>query len=96
MTVAKEFPDYPAADLPPIPDGFEDTSWHNDACPSFSNEAVGLIVYVDYLDKAERENEATERFTLMMLGDCDVVIHTDDWAVVLESIRNHKETPGGR
>lgn len=94
--LAKEFPDYPASDLPPLPEGFEDTSWHNDACPSLSNDAAGLVVYVDYVDKAKRENEATERFTLMTLGDFDVVVHTDDWNVVLESIRAHKPVPGGR
>jgi hypothetical protein len=30
-----EFPHFPAADMPAIPEGFADTSWHNIASPSF-------------------------------------------------------------
>lgn len=30
-----EFPDFPPADMPPIPSDWRDSSWHNDTCPSF-------------------------------------------------------------
>ena len=36
-----EFPDYPLADLPALPEGFADLSWHNDTCPSYLDEAFG-------------------------------------------------------
>ena len=28
--------------------GFEDSSWHNDAMPSFTNEETGYVLWVDY------------------------------------------------
>ena len=34
IKLSKEFPDFPVADYPTLPEGFADSSWHNDACPS--------------------------------------------------------------
>lgn len=51
----KEFPDFPEADMPALPEGFEDMSWHNDACPSFQHEAKGLCLWIDYADPAMSE-----------------------------------------
>ena len=59
MTYATEFPDFPASDLPPIPVGFEDTSSHNNVCPSFTwntgDDKTSLLLWVDYSDNALRE-----------------------------------------
>ena len=35
-----EFPDFPVEDMPTLPEGWVDASWHNDACPSFVNEKL--------------------------------------------------------
>lgn len=77
-----EFPDYPAADLPPMPEGFSDSSWHNDTCPSITNGS--LIVFIDYLDPAERELPCL-RFSVQKIeGDCSPVEvkATDSWAEI--------------
>jgi hypothetical protein len=83
----QEFPDFPAADMPAIPAGFVDTSWHNDVCPSFTSDSAGLIIWIDYLDPANREFGAKyHRFDIMQ-QDCGVErggesLMTDDWAEV--------------
>lgn len=88
MTFATEFPDYPAADLPPIPAHWVDSSWRNEQCPHW---AIGdsLLVFVDYPEAAEREFPESPRFTVHRLvngmfpeGD-SVVFSGDDWADVL-------------
>lgn len=41
-----------------VPEQFEDISWKNDACPSFSLKPVGdvvIILWVDYEDPESRE-----------------------------------------
>jgi hypothetical protein len=56
MTYEIEFPDFPEP-LPHI-EGFIDTSWHNDACPSLGKEITPnnwLTVFVDYLNPDLRE-----------------------------------------
>lgn len=50
----REFPDYDVATLPPVPVAWEDTSWHNDAAPSFE-PFTGCRVWVDYADAQRRE-----------------------------------------
>lgn len=87
-----EFPDFDPASMPTIPDAFEDTSWHNDSCPSFRSEALGLELFVDYLDPALREfPEMEERFTLHHWddGQGDLIVGASDWAKVEEAIRPH-------
>lgn len=92
MSIEKEFPDFPVADLPAIPAGFVDSSWHNDSCPSFTDEARRLMVYVDYADKEKREEPSAPRFSLRRLDaegcvtDEPSVIDTDDWNAVLLAI----------
>lgn len=49
QTFRTEFPDFPAdssAIATLMARGFVDTSWHNNACPSF--EAMGLRVWIDF------------------------------------------------
>jgi len=66
-TWREEFPDYPASDMPKMPEGFVDTSWHNDTCPCFSHEMARLIVWVDYRDPKDRELSEAPRFTLCLI-----------------------------
>ena len=54
--VLKEFPRFPEP-LPEI-EGFEDTSWHNDACPSIGmelGEDNWLTLFVNYPNPKQRE-----------------------------------------
>lgn len=86
-----EFPDFEPSDIPAIPEGFEDVSWRNDSCPSFMNEAAGLIIFVEREDAAEREIEETARFNLAVWdqGADAHIAGGEDFDVVLEAIANH-------
>lgn len=84
-----EFPDFPETDLPALPVGFEDTSWHNDACPSFTSDGRGLTIFINYTDPAKRE-VGWPRFSLQnqeagveTTGGFD----TDSWDEALAYIR---------
>jgi hypothetical protein len=59
-----QFPDFPGADMPPVPAGFTDTSWANEPCPSFTHERAGLALFTDWVDPSEREWPESDRFTL--------------------------------
>jgi hypothetical protein len=87
MSYLTEFPDFDAATMPAIPEGWTDTSWHNDTCPSF-NTGKGHIVFIDFADIALREiQEEYPRFTVRADPDHansdDELLSTDDWAAVL-------------
>lgn len=89
MTYQTEFKDFDPATMPAIPAGFDDVSWHNDTCPSFMNEASGLIIFVDYANPAEREFPETPRFTLGTWDDGNTgndIVSTDDWQEVIAHI----------
>ena len=47
ITFQTEFPDFPTADMPKLPEGLEDTPWHNNSAPSFENRDETLLVPVD-------------------------------------------------
>jgi len=69
------FPDFDYA-LPTL-EGFIDTSWKNDVCPSLTREADDanqtLILWCDYANEAKRDYEGGKRFTLVKgaYGDAD-------------------------
>jgi len=89
-TWAHEFPDFDAADLPDLPDGFVDESWHNDACPSFVRGSV--TVFTDHADPARRLSQALGyRFSVWWRQD--VELDTDDWAEVEAKIRDLDARP---
>ena len=66
-----EFPDYDA-ELPVL-QGFEDSSWHNDVCPSLLNDAKGLVVFCDYAD-AERRECGGYQFTLSQFDEAHDIL----------------------
>lgn len=86
----EEFPDFPAADMPAIPAGFEDVSWHNDACPCIAR--ADMCIFIDYVNVDLREhggdyprfNVQPMRDGIEITGDCG--LQTDDWAEVLAYI----------
>jgi hypothetical protein len=85
------FPDYPPADMPALPYLFDDSSWKNDVCPSYSSELFGLRIWIDYVDPAQREIDQGERFLVTPLDDGthDVFVQTDDWNAVLAYVEEH-------
>jgi hypothetical protein len=88
MTYAIEFPDFPAADLPVIPDGFADESWHNDAMPCFASDT--FRIWIDYTDETKREYQGGTRFAVCRLSDADngadAFLQTNEWREVLRAI----------
>src|SRR5690606_19746669 len=59
-----EFPRFGILDVQ-VPEGFCDTSWHNDVCPSFSKELPNgnfLRIFIEYPDPAARETPDAARF----------------------------------
>lgn len=86
MTFRTEFPDFDAATLPVIPEGWTDASWHNDTCPCF-NANNGKIVFIDYADTSLREWPEGPRFTVQadpeVADHNDVLFDSDDWNDVL-------------
>jgi hypothetical protein len=101
VTFQTEFPDFPAADMPAIPAGFEDSSWHNDVCPTIQSSALRLSIFLDYADPAQREFGAdTNRFLVLEL-DADgcytgeqPLVATDDWSEVLSFIAKREQANG--
>jgi hypothetical protein len=90
-----EFPDFDY-DLPKI-EGFEDTSWKNDVCPSLTRRAADesqtLILWCDYADPAQREIGG-KRYTLIKgeYGETDnqvTLCESDDIADILAAIATH-------
>ena len=86
--IAKEFPDFDVSTLPTIPFGWVDTSWHNDACPSFSNG--NLVLFVDYAEPTMREcGPDAPRYSLIRYGvgsEATTVATTDEWQRMLAAI----------
>jgi hypothetical protein len=89
---AIEFRSYPAAEMPTIPYGWTDESWHNDACPCFRSPDGRFRVFIDFPDLDDREFSASDRFNV--LDDCDPDPHgetltysSNSWDDVLAFIR---------
>ena len=90
MTYREEFPDFDPSTMPAIPQNWEDTSWHNDACPSF-NTGKGRVVFVDFSDLSLREFDGGKRFTVQADPEIhdhnETFLETDDWAEVLSFVQ---------
>lgn len=88
----QEFPDFPDLEVA-IPDGFKDTSWHNDTCPSFEAQLEGGLrarIIIDYPDNDKREFAGNLRFNYWVF-DPDTVDRdgvpgagSDNWQGVLD------------
>ncbi len=94
-TFANQFGDYPADAFPALPEGFVDSSWGNDTCPSMWNEAEALHIFCDYPDATMREIAETPRFSMLHdlpTGDpSDPVDHvdiaaSDEWSDILRGL----------
>lgn len=94
--LAREFPDFDLSTLPAIPDDWQDTSWHNDTCPSFE-VLPQWHVYIDYADTALREfPDSPTRFSLQAVradGEFFTLLDTNDWQAVLDRVGLQKRIP---
>jgi hypothetical protein len=92
-----EFPEFPRDAFPALPEGFEDTSWHNDAMPCMSNEALRLHVWVDDPRSPYRDFPFRKCFAVVRLTDDGSlseeppILETDGWTTVLALIRSVRE-----
>jgi hypothetical protein len=75
----------------PLIDGFKDSSWRNDFCPSLENEQLGLKLFCDYADKSKRECGG-DKFILYRLDDGasidETIASSEDLNVILEAIND--------
>lgn len=86
----EEFPDFPAEDMPNFPEGWTDSSWHNDICPSRMSPDDTIQVFVDYADPDRREMPELPRFSVSRLSESDnpeTLLESDDWSEVLAFIQ---------
>lgn len=94
--VAREFPDF--HDVLPVLEGFVDSSYHHDVCPSLTNDELGLQLFVDYPDPDDseyaesRRNGAVGRYRLLTL-EGDLVANTDYLEEVVESLQAATHAP---
>ncbi|MDQ7814100.1 hypothetical protein, partial [Brevundimonas sp.] len=95
VTAGHAWPDFPAADLPRIPAGFE-FAW-SAMFPMFTASDLRLGIVVEYLEPAQRWAPDEPRFTLYDTGeegDCATdLLKTDNWNAVLASIDRRRATP---
>lgn len=93
-TFRGEFPDFDPATMPAIPDGWQDVSWHNDACPSWiakGDDDSGLTVYIDHAKPARRDMDMGARYLVQHHAkDADLtdVFLSDVWADVLRVVEH--------
>lgn len=94
-----EFPLFPVEDMPEIPENWVDTSWRNDASPSFvaMNKRKGdesaryerMRIWINEADPSMRESPLASRFIISYEGDAideNVDFHFEDWQEVLEFV----------
>lgn len=93
-TYKYEFPNFDY-DIPQLPEGFVDVSWHNDVCPSFScdlNETQEMVVWVNYADENRRECGGLQfAFVIRDIDGEDtfnfeVELETNSWDEILNKI----------
>ena len=83
MTYATEFPnmgdDTACAAMAARSEGWEDTSWHNDVCPSFTCDV--FVLWCDHEQVAQREYPNAPRF--VMTCEDHTYLETEDFSDVL-------------
>lgn len=77
-------------DLNALHPSFEDSSWHNDACPSFTSTELGLRLWIDYPPELSDMGDDFPRFGLSRIDEHEEwvsdVLATDDWQEVLNAL----------
>lgn len=70
MLYLTEFPHYD--DTLPLPEGYEDMSWHNDCCPHIEralDPVMSVAIWCDFKEYSKRESGAMFRFTVALQDD---------------------------
>ena len=80
-------------EIPPLPEGFTDDSWHNNICPSFTRVLGDQLItfWVDYKNPKRRELGGKQSFVTTEpnnddINDVDFVFETDSWQVAMNKI----------
>lgn len=89
----QEFPDYD--DTLPTLEGFHDSSYRNDICPSLfkwldEKEERFIQVFCDYKDATVREWDDMERFTVFLDDHGIPAFASNDWADIEKFIKELK------
>jgi len=85
----------------PMIEGWEDSSWRADSCPSISrpvpstHQELDLQIYVDYKDPALREHPGILRYSLLDVrgnwtdeeSDSITLCDSDSWEEILEAVK---------
>lgn len=87
---SREFPAFDLSTMPALPEGFEESSWHNDVAPSYVRDVVGGLsvhIWIHEADPAEREQPDFPRFAAYLLdyasGQVEGSLYeSDTWADV--------------
>jgi len=91
-----EFPNFDY-DIPQLPEGFVDVSWHNDVCPSFSkdlNDKQEMVVWVNYANEDKRECGGLQfAFVIRAIDGEDTFnfqceLETNSWDEILDKIKS--------
>ncbi|WP_114946489.1 hypothetical protein [Microvirga calopogonii] len=93
----REFPEFKADWIPELPPGFEDYSWHNDACPRFHDTMRDLVVWVDYPESQDRELPENLRFGVCRErddGSLEDLYSADEWTLVRDFFDNYSPPAG--
>lgn len=91
MTYLTEFSNFASSNMPVIPAGFIDQSWHNDTMPHWEHDALRVSLWIDHEDPKERECDAGFRFALYDI-DADgafvgnAFFQSDNWPEVERAI----------
>lgn len=84
------FPDFDY-DVPQLPDGFIDVSWHNNVSPSFEkklNNDLTLTLWVDYSDESKRECGGSQFLVIVHIPDqIEDVLYESDFESFDDAIR---------
>jgi hypothetical protein len=82
--------EFPGFELPvTIPAGFVDTSWHNDASPSWEHPVLQIRLWIDFEDPAMRELSHLGRYELTWLHPEQglmAINHSEDFADIRQDI----------
>ena len=98
--IETEFPEFPSLELE-LPEGFRDTSWHHDVCPSYS-DGQGLTIWIDHPDWTQSEwgepySDTCTRFALEVdlapfllrnfhPGNNTRCLRTNDWQDIVSAV----------
>lgn len=95
-TLAAEFPNYPIESLPAIPEGWEDTSWHNDMYPTFSaytrTDDAFIRVLIDHPEPAQRAMGGPRYLACWFDGtgaqfqEDFLIVETEEWSALLAAV----------